>query len=74
MEDMFLLAINCRGVFKTQSNIYDGAFCNKNGFQPFAVFAKSSILDVWLGSEYACELVIAGQDKCFPYFALKRVK
>ena len=30
-----------------------------NGFQPLAIFAKSFVLDVWLGSEYASE--VSGQ-------------
>ena len=29
------------------------------GFQPLNVFAKCSILDVWLSSEYACEIIYA---------------
>ena len=41
------------GVFKTLSNILDGAFDEIDGFQTFTVSAKRSILDVWQGSEYA---------------------
>ena len=29
------------------------------GFQPLNVFAKCSILDVWLSSEYTCEIIYA---------------
>ena len=29
------------------------------GFQPLNVFTKCSILDVWLSSEYACEIIYA---------------
>ena len=35
-----------RGVFRTLSNIHDGAFCVQ----------KHSILDVWQGSEYAFDI------------------
>ena len=45
-----------RGVFRTHSNICDGAFFTKiNGFEPLIVFAKSSIVDVRLGSKYDFE-------------------
>ena len=39
-------------------NIYHETFLQKivNGFQPLTIFAKSSILDVQLGSKYASEL------------------
>ena len=36
-----------RGVFRTQSNIYDGDFCE-----------NSSVLDVPLGSKYASETIL----------------
>ena len=39
------------GVFKTLSNILDGAFDEIDGFQTFTISAKRSILDVWQGSE-----------------------
>ena len=36
---------------------WDGAFCkNVKNEKPFTIFAKTSILDVWQGSEYASEL------------------
>ena len=43
-----------RGVFRTQSNIEDEAYC-KNIEQRLAVnyICKNSILDAWLGSECA---------------------
>ena len=46
-----------RGVFRTQSNIYDVHFYkNSKGFQLLIIFAESSIPDVWLGSEYVSEV------------------
>ena len=39
------------GVFRTESNIYDGDF-GETLFQPFTIYTKSSILDVRLRSEY----------------------
>ena len=33
-----------------------------NGFQSLIVFAKSSVLDVWLGSENVSEIFILSQD------------
>ena len=46
-----------RQVFGTQTNIQDGTFCKKtvNGIQRFTIFAKCSILDGWLLSEYASD-------------------
>ena len=35
----------CRGVFRTQSNIFGGAYLQKS--------QESFIVDVWLGSKYA---------------------
>ena len=45
----------CRGAFRTQLKISKmKLFANTvNDFQPLVTFGKSSILDVWLGSEYA---------------------
>ena len=43
----WLLSI-LRGVFRTQSNIYNGAFLR----EPLTIFEKNSIINVWLGSKY----------------------
>ena len=54
-----------RGLFKTQSNNKDVYFLRALDWNSLAIFAKSSILDIWLGSEYAldvyesCEFVYA---------------
>ena len=40
---------NCRNVFETQSNIYNGA-----------CLQKSSVADVWLGSKYASQSTFNG--------------
>ena len=43
----------CRGVFRTQLNIPDGAFSKiVNVWKPLTILAKNFILDVWLGSKY----------------------
>ena len=44
-----------RGVFKTQSNIYEWSFIAKivNGFKPLAFFRKRSFVVIRLGSKYA---------------------
>ena len=43
-----------RGVFRALPSISDEAFVKiVNDFQSLTVFAKSSILNVWQGSEYA---------------------
>ena len=47
-----------RGVFRTQKSILRWKPTQHfvkivNQFQPLIIFAKSSMLDVWLGSEYA---------------------
>ena len=41
--------IDTKGVFRTQSNIYDGRFCENIFLQ------KSYIVDVRLGSKYTSE-------------------
>ena len=43
-----------RGLFTTQSDIYDGAFFPKivNDFQPLIIFTNSSIVDIRLDSKY----------------------
>ena len=44
----------CIFVFRILSNIKDWPFCeNSYGCQPVTVVRKTSILDVWQGSEYA---------------------
>ena len=35
-----------RGIFRAQSNIFDGSFPKNNGVQLLIIFAKSSIVDV----------------------------
>ena len=50
--------LGCRGVFRTQSNICDEAFYEMvKGFQLWTILAKSSILDVPLGSRYASVVI-----------------
>ena len=56
-----------RGKLRILLNIYDGAFC-KNSWKSKAVstiFAKSSTLDVWQGSEYASKLAFKVKDVSF---------
>ena len=58
-----------RCVFRTQSNIYDGVFTKMvKDFHLLTIFAKSSILDVRLGSRYASVIIISktksGFDGC----------
>ena len=49
--EMFLL-LTFRGVFRTQSNVWDRNLCEiVEGYQSFSIFGKSSIVYVWLGSE-----------------------
>ena len=49
--EMFLL-LTFRGVFRTQSNVWDRNLCEiVEGYQSFSIFGKSSIIYVWLGSE-----------------------
>ena len=55
MELFLQVATGFRGDLRILSNIY--AFC-KNSQKPFTIFAKSSILDVWQGSEYTSEFVL----------------
>ena len=49
-----------RGVFITQSNIYDEALLGKqsNGFQTKLFWQKRFIIDIRLGSEYASAKLI----------------
>ena len=60
-----LVALKCsmplfRGVFRTVSKME--LFTKiSNGFQPLTIFAKSLILDIWQGSEYASA---AGNKTC----------
>ena len=49
------LSVDNKGVFRTESNIYDAAFFAKivNSWKPFTIFAKKSFNeDVRLGSKY----------------------
>ena len=47
-----------RGVFRTHSNIYDGAFWQKkvNGFQTLINFGENAIVDVGPGSKYISDI------------------
>ena len=47
MEDWGYLTVNTKGVFRTQLNIYDGAFLRKE------LTAFRSIVDVLLSSKHA---------------------
>ena len=51
--------IHIRGIFRTQSYIYDGVFLQKQSivFSRKLFSQKSSIVDVWLGSKYASAYV-----------------
>ena len=50
-------------IFKTSPNIQDGAFCeNSYGFQPLAIYAESSILDVHWSSEYVSKNQITAKN------------
>ena len=44
-----------RDVFITLSIICDGAFWEN---QPLTIFAKSSMLVAWQGSQYACKFIL----------------
>ena len=58
--------LNCtyfRGVFKTQTNVYDGACLRKKNECLKAVnyfHKKSFIMDIWLGFKYIYEFQILG--------------
>ena len=46
------------GVFKPQLNIEDGDFTKiVNSFQLLKIFGKSSILNIWLSSEFTSERI-----------------
>ena len=48
--------MNYGGIFKTQSGVQDGAvFENSWHLLTVDYFCESSILEVWMGSEYASE-------------------
>ena len=51
-SEIIFLKLLLKGFFINQSNTQDGIFC-ENGWRPKTVifFRKSTILDVWLGSE-----------------------
>ena len=53
-----------KGKFKTLPNIWDGAFW-RNSQNPFTIFAKISMLDIWQGSGYAFELASDVEDVSF---------
>ena len=50
-----MFEFECRAALRTQSNIQDGVFCKKSKQQK-TIFAKNSILDVRLCSEYASRM------------------
>ena len=57
-----------RGKLRILSNIYDGAFCKNSQKRKVIqkkLFAKSSILDIRQGSEYASELAFKVKDISF---------
>ena len=45
--------VTIRSVFRTQSDIYDEYFCENS----YRLSGKASILDVWIGSECASDMV-----------------
>ena len=55
-----VFCLNYRSVSRTLSNIYEGAFCeNSSRFLTVKYFCKkTSNLEVWLGFEYVCELLL----------------
>ena len=57
MEEWRYLMVKARGVFRTHSNIYHGAFFRKHlaAFRRWLFSWKSSIVNVELGSKYASE-------------------
>ena len=64
-----------KGLFMTQSNIYDGAFWRLvNGFKPLTILEKSSMIDVGLASKtflveietpICCNWLNSGSSKIF---------
>ena len=50
--EKWLVKGESRGVFKTQSNFYKETFLQKNSRLKAAIFVKSSVIDVRLGSKY----------------------
>ena len=48
--------ISFRDVFRNLSHIYDEAFYEDSGFQSLTIFAKSSIINAWQGSEYVSKI------------------
>ena len=48
--------MSCRGVFRKKSNISRLLRKIIDGFPLLTIFAKSYILDVWLGSEYPLQI------------------
>ena len=54
-----ILSITTRGVLRTQSNIYNGAFSRKYlmAFSRYLFFQESSIVDVWLGSKCSSDSI-----------------
>ena len=59
---------HCRGIYRTQSNISDGALYKNTLQKMTTIFVKISCFMVWLGSEYASPNV--NFLKC-PYISLK---
>ena len=57
MHHYFLLSLWSTFMFdsvaRTPTNVLDGELCNKSWLFSWNVFAKSFILNVWQGSEYA---------------------
>lgn len=47
-----ITTVNFRRVFRTLSNIQEWAFYENRNFMKTDFFAKSSLLDIWLSSEY----------------------
>ena len=53
-QEQAVYLVFSRGVFRAMPSISDEAFVKiVNDFQSLTIFAKSSILNVWQGSEYA---------------------
>ena len=51
-----LETLSLRGTFRTQSNIWDGAFYKTvHSSKLLSISAKISILNIWLGFQYASE-------------------
>ena len=52
----FLPFLDCRGILKPVKHLRWNFLWKKRRLLALAIFAKNSILDVWLGSESACKL------------------